>query len=133
KDAEAFYYHLNNNIGEDQLFSYVSTVAETYRHQPNGKLYTMLGAGNAHHDLDKFLKCWYQHFNLRQLLLFGLTKKEIIETNHNTIDLNRFCLTNPYQLYTLPTDKVNNLVKLLDLKIDPQDQYTGTIVHYLYQ
>ena len=83
--------------------------------------------------LEKLLTSWYFKRIIRRLYLFGLTNKEIKESNYNELELYNICNENPYKIYSISLSKVDNILESFNKKGENIDIICGTIVRKVYE
>ncbi len=122
--AKQFYDELENHHVQD-IFSHLLILAEDWYNRHNTSIFSMFGLNNLHYDLAKLLIYWYKEFNLRQLYILNLTNKEIKSYHRSTYDMFSQAISNPYLIYSISTDKCQEILKRLNCKYADPLRYIG--------
>ena len=80
----------------------------------------------------KLLTTWYFKRILRRLYLFGLTNKEIKNSNLSEIELFDVCSENPHKIYSILPDKIENIMKSFNKESSTTEIMCGKIVRKVY-
>jgi hypothetical protein len=81
----------------------------------------------------KFFKNWYSKRILRKIYLFGLTNKEIKQSNIPELELYEICKTDPYKIYSIDNKKLNNILTTLKLETDYLENMCSNVIKKIYE
>jgi len=93
-----------------------------------------INIGMTKQQINKLLKWWYKKYVLRRLYLLGITKREITECIYVGWTPNVLyyqLITNPYVVEKINMQKVGNIIKKYDLKLEPGMVEAGNIIRWI--
>ncbi len=130
--AIEIYNDIADLVNETEIYNYISSIAESWHRCKKTSLLAMFGPSGYDYPFRILLNDWYQQYNLRQLYLLGLTKKEIESYPDTTKNIYDMCLSNPYKIMTIDLYKCQAILERQNLKPSSTQLKSGQFIRLLY-
>lgn len=132
RDACIFFNSVCNYVNdEDKVYDHITDLAERWHDVHDSSILGMFGSDE--YNVEKLLDEWYEDYNLRQLQLLGLTKKEIHEMDLPTDVIYNKCISNPYTVYSISINKADEILERMNKEPEPQERQRGVIIRTLWE
>ena len=83
--------------------------------------------------LIEIIGIWFKKRIIRKLYCLGLTSIEIEKSNISELELFDICKENPYKIYSLSEDKINNLHKIFNINKDSLNLMCYKVVSKIFE
>lgn len=118
--------------GEENIIGFLSSTAQQWTDTRNIDILHMF-SGTEPENIKKILNWWHKERNLRRLFLFGLTKKEINAARMTCDVIYEKCIENPYTVPSIPLEKCDMILDMLNKKPEADEKIRGSIVRMIWK
>lgn len=134
--AANLYRDLEKHLKSDTLIvPFLNETAEEYcKHRNKESVLTEVLENALSLSSDKFLvllNWWFNKYNMRNLYLLGLTRREINNSKMTTIALYEQCCKDPYVVPSIPLDKCVSICSRLEIPSNNTSYQCGKIIRVI--